>query len=203
MKIYITASSNKLSGIDRAFEIAYLDGKYTKETAKEYSTQFNGGMFNQQIYDSALKAIRHVEQNNIEYPNLFYEKELFCNASDYAYDQYYNSGREARKEYVTQFKKFVSQVNKKFISELGRIGIDGIDSETYIITVEAPKSDSYSYLFICTDNVPPLTDKQMSAIDSLVENMLPEINAEYSELFDGDGNFLEVSSDLTPKEFRH
>lgn len=203
MKIYISASSNKLYGIDRAFEIAYLDGKYTKETAKEYSTQFNGGMFNQQVYDSALKAIRYVEQNNIEYPDLFYGKELFCHASDYAYDQYNNSGREARKEYVKQFKKFVNQVNKKFISELYRIGIDGVSDETYIVSNDAPKPDRYSYLFLCTDNVPPLTDEQMSAVDSLVDNMLPEINAKYSELFGGDGDYLEVSSDLAPKKYRN
>ena len=136
-------------------------------------------------------------------PYLFYGKELFCHASDYAYEQYYNSGREARKEYVTQFKKFVRQVNKKFVSELGRIGIDGVNKETYIVSTDAPRSSSYSYLFICTDNVPPLTDTQMSAIDNLVDDMLPEINAKYSELFGGDGNYLEVSSDLAPKKYRN
>lgn len=202
MKIYVTASSNKLSGIDRAFETAYLDGKYTKETAKEYSTQYNGGMFNQKIYDSALKAIRYVEQNNIKYPDLFYKKEMVCNASDYAYDQYNNSGREARKEYVKQFKKFVSRVNKKFISELSRIGIDGVDNETYILEADAPSHSRYSNLFICTSNVPPLTDKQISKVDNLIDSMLSEINAKYSELFGGDGDYLEVLGDLEPKDLR-
>ena len=201
MKIYISSASKKLSGIDRAFEKAYLEGKYTAETAKEFVTQYNRGVFVQNLYDSALKAIRYVDQNDISYPDQYYSKEMFCQSSDDAYDQYYNSGREARKEYVKQFKKFANTFNKKLISELKGMGIDGVDSDTELIELSAPFTDStYSYAYVCTANAPILTDEQMSDIDNLIDSMLPEINRSYKQLFGGEDDFLEVSGDLSLKE---
>lgn len=100
-----------------------------------------------------------------------------------------------------QIKKFANTFNKKFISELRRIGIDGVDTDTQLIEISSPSTTStYSYAYVCTANAPILTDEQLADIDNLIDSMLPEINRSYKELFGGDEDFLEVSGDLNPRE---